>query len=185
MIKKPNPILFGRRTNEIRNKEKLTDFYPTPEHSVEEILEHIKLIEPILEPCNGLGNISKVVKKYYKDIKTFDINKEAIADEYLDFLEYNGDKFNTIITNPPFKYNYNGEFIKKSLDCINDNGIIVMLLKLVYLESNKRFEFFKEFPPKFIYVHSKRLNFYGGTGICYAWFVWQKGYKGDTILKII
>jgi len=23
----------------------------------------------------------------------------------------------------------------------------------------------------------------GGGAIAYAWFVWEKGYKGDTVLK--
>lgn len=25
----------------------------------------------------------------------------------------------------------------------------------------------------------------GGSAVSYAWFVWQKGYKGDTIIKWI
>jgi len=23
----------------------------------------------------------------------------------------------------------------------------------------------------------------GGSAVAYAWFVWQKGYKGDTVIK--
>lgn len=22
-----------------------------------------------------------------------------------------------------------------------------------------------------------------GSAVCYAWFVWEKGYKGDTIVR--
>ena len=25
----------------------------------------------------------------------------------------------------------------------------------------------------------------GGSAVAYAWYVWQKGYKGDTIVKWI
>jgi len=25
----------------------------------------------------------------------------------------------------------------------------------------------------------------GGSAVAYAWFIWEKGYKGDTIVKWI
>jgi len=179
------PLAFGTRTNDSK-----FDFYPTPEYSTEKILSKIKLIEPILEPANGLGSITKVVKKYYQNITTFDINLEAQADKYLDFFNYNDEKFNTIITNPPFKYNHKCEFIKKALESVNENGLVIMFLKLTYLESRRRKEFLTNNPPKHIFVHSERvclLDGYGGKGggVVYAWFVWEKGYKGKSMLELI
>ncbi len=47
--------------------------------------------------------------------------------------------------------------------------------------------------PKTVYVSSSRLNcakdgnfdLYTSSAIAYAWFVWEKGYQGDTIVKWI
>jgi len=50
---------------------------------------------------------------------------------------------------------------------------------------------FQKHPPKFIYVHSKRIQIWknneqgGGNALCYAWFVWEKGFTSDTILRWI
>lgn len=64
------------------------------------------------------------------------------------------------------------------------------------LEGQKRKKFFEENPPKTVYVSSSRLQCakngdfekYGKgvrTAIAYAWFVWEKGYRGETIVKWI
>jgi len=58
-----------------------------------------------------------------------------------------------------------------------------MLLKLNFLESVGRYEFFQRTPLRTVYVFSKRLSFdkgdvkSGGNGLlAYAWFVWEHGY---------
>ena len=53
---------------------------------------------------------------------------------------------------------------------------------------------FLKYPPKKIYVSSSRLlcakngDFEGmrkggGSAVAYAWFIWEKGYDGDTIVR--
>lgn len=71
-----------------------------------------------------------------------------------------------------------------------------MFLKLQFLEGKKRESFFLDNPPKTIYVSSSRLlcaknaDFQrmkdgGGSAVAYAWYVWEKGYKGNTVVKWI
>lgn len=60
-----------------------------------------------------------------------------------------------------------------------------------YLSGQKRGEIFKKYPPKIIYVASKRFvcskngDFTHNKAalIDYAWFIWEKGFKGNTIIK--
>lgn len=69
-----------------------------------------------------------------------------------------------------------------------------MLLRIQFLESMQRYEkIFKDNPPCRIYVFTKRLNcskngefdkFKDGA-ICYAWFVWVKGFKGKPTIEWI
>lgn len=48
------------------------------------------------------------------------------------------------------------------------------------------------YPVKYVYVFRKRINSYknddrscGGSAVCYCWYIWEKGYSGDTIVKWI
>jgi len=65
-----------------------------------------------------------------------------------------------------------------------------MFLKIQFLEGKQRKEFFKKYPPKTIWVSSSRIKC-GMNGefsdkssmMALAWYVWEKGYKGDTVVK--
>ena len=100
-----------------------------------------------------------------------------------------------ILTNPPYKYAL--DFIKHSLDILPDNGLCVMFLKTQFLECQRRYdELFSKNPPMFMFQFIKRVlcaknaDFQrmidgGGSAVSFAWYVWKKGYKGDTIIKWI
>ncbi len=69
-----------------------------------------------------------------------------------------------------------------------------MLLKIQFLEGKERYKFFRKNPPKFVYVNSSRQNcarnadfktHIRNSAICYAWFVWQKGFSGEPIIRWI
>ena len=71
-----------------------------------------------------------------------------------------------------------------------------MFLKLQFLEGKERKRLFQQYPPKVVYVSSSRIlcakngefekmREGGGSAVAYAWYVWEKGYKGDTIVKWI
>ena len=68
-----------------------------------------------------------------------------------------------------------------------------MFLRLQFLEGKTRKEFFQNNPPKTIYVSSSRLKCakdakfeeMTGSAVAFAWFVWEKGYKGEPKVKWI
>lgn len=99
-----------------------------------------------------------------------------------------------IITNPPFKYAQ--QFIEHAMDINSDGNKVLMFLKVLFLEGKSRKEMFNKYPPKCIYVSSSRvlcaknadfegMKNGGGSAIAYAWYEFEKGYKGDTIIKWI
>lgn len=113
-----------------------------------------------------------------------------------DFLGLkNQEKFEgNIITNPP--YRYATEFIYKALSIIPNGYKVAMFLKVQFLEGKERKRLFTQFPPKCVYVSSSRIlcaknaefekmKAGGGSAVAYAWYVWEKGYKGETIIKWI
>lgn len=88
-----------------------------------------------------------------------------------------------IISNPP--YALSTEFVEHCLDISMDSVKVAMLLKIQFLETQKRFELFQKYPPKKIYVFVNRINcgkngVFGSdsSAVCYAWFVWERGYNG-------
>ena len=70
---------------------------------------------------------------------------------------------------------------------------VILLLNIFYLSSAKRKEMLQSTPLKYVYIHSDRLTMYpynkpkpknGGTKM-FAWFVWDKSYNGEPIIRWI
>lgn len=176
------------------SERQIDDFYATPEQTTRKLLDKIELKGSILECACGQGHISKVLKEYYPENKIIstDIVDRGYADEIKDFLKDEFDNVDTVITNPPFKYAK--EFVEKGLEVANDK--VIMLLKIQFLESKSRKEFLENSPLKYIYVFSERqstmkdgmpLNPLTGkkwsSAFLLAWFIWEKGYEGEPIVR--
>lgn len=174
-------------SNHSEDKRADKDYYCTPPNVVEELLKREIFNSYILEPAVGGGHIAKVLKSYGYKVQGMDIvdrgYKETIIKDFLsstkDDLKFSPD----IITNPP--YSKAAEFVKHALDISMDSTKVAMLLKIQFLESKKRYELFKKYPPKRIYVFVSRINcgkngVFGkeSSAVCYAWFIWEKGYGG-------
>ena len=182
-----------------RAKRNPYDFYATPEDVVQNVLNHFDLTKygnEILEPSAGNGNICKIVKAMYpnKNLTGLEIREEeqdnlnAICDQVMcgDYLKLNSSKkYDIIIGNPPFSLAK--EFVEKSLDLLNENGVLIFLLRTAFLESKKRFDFWQSNPVTGLYVLSKRPSFLSGGGTdatSYSWFVWDKSTNKQFIQVI-
>ena len=150
-----------------------------------------------LEPCAGEGHLSKRIIELRPDatVDSIDIEDRGLDGVIVaDFLEYNTNKrYDYLITNPP--YSLGKEFVEKGLTLLKDNGKMAMFMKIQFLEGEKRKELYKQNPPKYVYVFTKRMGtFRNGskvdekgkpwaTTVCYAWFVWEKGYTGEPVVR--
>ena len=171
------------------------DYYATEPKAMEVLLEVEKFNKDIWECAAGELHLVNVLREHDYNVRYSDIINRTDEDmEIIDFLTYSGTWNGNIITNPPYKYAQ--EFIEKSLEIIPKGNKVAMFLKIQFLEGKKRKELFQKYPPKVIYVSSSRLlcakngEFEkmiqgGGSAVAYAWFVWEKGYKGDTVIKWI
>ena len=81
-----------------------------------------------------------------------------------------GGDVDLIFTNPPFSLAQ--EFIEHSMMFA---PTVIMLLRINFLGSQKRYDFWQQFPPDGLCILSKRPSFTGtGTdSIDYAWFIWS------------
>ena len=166
------------------------DFYATEPKAVELLLDEEQFQKDILEPCCGLNHITDVLKSRGYQVTTSDLIDRGVGAEVKDFFEYES-WYGDIVTNPP--YSQAVDFVEHSLKIIEEGSRVAMFLKIQFLEGKKRKEFFKKYPPKYIYVASSRLRCakngefdkYGSSAVCYAWFVWEKGFKGRPQIEWI
>lgn len=177
-------------SNHSNQEREVNDYYATDPSAIDDLLKVESFNKNIWECACGEGHLSKKLKEYEYKVYSTDLIDRGYQDELVDFLcskkVFDGD----IITNPPYKYC--SEFILKALDSIPVGNKIAMFLKLTTLEGQKRYEeIYSKYPPKTIYVYSKRKNcakngiFKGTSAVCYAWFVWEKGFIGCSQLKWI
>lgn len=167
------------------------DFYATEPKATELLLEKETFNQNVLEPCAGMGHIRDVLVSHGYDVTATDLIYRGVdnikQEDVFNIKEFNGD----IITNPPYKIAL--PILKHCLDIIPDGNKVAMFLKVLFLEGKERKRFFEENPPRYIYIASGRLNCakngdfekYTSSAVAYAWFVFEKGYKGDTIVKWI
>jgi hypothetical protein len=170
------------------------DYYATEPRAIELLLEVEEFSDHIWECACGEGHLSKVLVERGYNVRSTDLIDRRYGEGGVDFLAQSEPFDGDIITNPPYKYA--SEFVYKALDLIPEGRKVAMFLKLQFLEGKKRKELFLKHPPKVIYVSSSRLlcakngefeqmRAGGGSAVAYAWFVWVKGFKGDTIVKWI
>ena len=170
------------------------DYYATPPESTQALLNVLELNGSTLEPACGEGHISEVLKSNYpnSEVVSTDLIDRGYGSGGINFLEHTYDRtFTNVITNPPFKHMR--EFVEKSLEISTDK--VIMFGKIQFLEGQRRKEFLENSPLKYVYVFSERQNpMRNGSPVdengkkwsstmCFAWYVWEKGYEGEPIVR--
>lgn len=181
---------MGEDSSTKRKKE--GNFYETPKWAVEALIKRESFEGIILEPCSGKGAISKVLESYGYEVVSSDKSKDKsiYGENGKDALSLCS-IYDNIVTNPPYDRNELNELIQK-FQLIYKRKL-ALLLRLSFLESEGRREFFSSFPLKVVYVFSSRVTMHpeneespqnSGT-VAYAWFVWEKGFLGKTTIQWI
>lgn len=200
-------------SNHSDNEREENDYYATDPRALELLLEKEKFNDVIWEPAAGGHHLANVLMNNNYNVITSDIKCYDIQPNFIfNFLDANRELYeeicstystsNTlaktdILTNPPYKLAL--PFVKKALEIIDDGCHVIMFLRLAFLEGIERYFFFQENPPKKIYVLSNRFpcakngKFYEtdkngnekkiGSAIAYAWFIWEKGFKGKPTIE--
>ena len=182
-------------SNHTTSQREADDYYATDPRAIDLLLDVENFHPDIWECAAGENHMADRLKRHGFNVRTSDIVPRTPGTEVLDFLSpdisaWHGD----IITNPPYKHAL--RFITQALSIIPDGRKVAMFLKLQFMEGKARKHLFTTCPPKTIYVSSSRImcakngDFQGmqaggGSAVAYAWYVWQRGYVGNTMVRWI
>ena len=181
-------------SNHTEDEREQHDYYATDPIAIDILINdgESEINHNVWECACGEGHLAKRLSDYGYNVTATDLIDRGFGTGDVNFLEtntiFNGD----IVTNPPYKYAV--KFIEHALDIIPTGNKVFMFLKLQFLEGKSRKELFKKYPPKCIYVSSSRIlcakngdfegmKKSGGSAVAYAWYEWEKGYTGDTVIK--
>lgn len=167
----------------------VNDFYATSPIALEKLLEK-ETFENVWECACGQGHLSEVLKAKGIHGKSSDLIDRRYG-EVLDFLSYGDEWDGDIITNPP--YSQATQFVYWALELVKTGRKVAMIFPQRYLSSKERYKLFIIHPPKVVYAFSGRVSCamngdftaHSNSAVDYLWIIWEKGFKGDTILKWI
>ena len=181
-------IVWANRSDWSDRQEE--DFYATDPRAISDLAKFIDIKWVVWENACWDWNLSKELEKLiWVKVLSSDLIDRWYWRWWVNFLEkdfwiYQCD---WIITNPPYKHWK--QWIEKSLKIAPN---VAMLMKLVFLESADRYEFFKTSWLKQVLVYSKRLWVYkdniktkNSWLVAYAWFIFDREYKWKPTIDFI
>lgn len=179
-------------SNHTDKEREENDYYATESKAAELLLNLETFSKNIWECACGGGDLSEVFVSQGYNVLSTDLIDRGYGQGGVDFLSYDKEFDGDIITNPPYKYA--AQFVEKAIETVTDGHKVAMFLKLQFLEGKARGELFAKYPPKTIYVARGRLlcakngkfdemKAGGGSAVAYAWYIWEKGYTGETVVK--
>jgi hypothetical protein len=174
-------------TDKIREEN---DLYCTDPIAIDILLGVETFSQKIWEPACGYLHLSNRLEHFGFDVTSTDLIDRGYGTGGVDFLKCETKFDGDIITNPPYKFST--EFVEKGIELTNNK--LALFLKVQFLEGKARKKLFEKYPPKVIYVSSSRImcakngDFEGmtkggGSVVAFSWWVWVRGYKGETTVK--
>jgi len=189
-------------------KRRPNDFYPTAEVDVRRGLDFLwdtlacsnpdrgrpnsAWSPTVLDPGAGAGVWGRVLREFccprlVIGVELRDVARPPEYDQWAvgNFLGRHGPlasyRFDLVIGNPPYR---DGEgFCRRSLELLDEGGHLLFLLRLTFLESQKRGEgLFKEHPPLRVGFCKRRPSFSGDgrtSPDAYCYLIWRKGFVGE------
>lgn len=165
------------------------DLYQTPPEAVRSLLRVETLPHRIWEPACGPGAIVRELRAAGHTVFASDLidyrseHQDWTGWDFLLPAPEQPDGIQAIVTNPPFKLAQ--EFVARALEMA---PLVVMLLRLAFLESERRTQILENGMLARVHVYRNRLPMMHRDGwsgskihnsaVAFAWFVWDRRHSG-------
>jgi len=171
--------------------ERGDDCYDSPPVAVYALLKVERLPQRIWEPACGKGNIVLPLRAAGHNVVATDLNDRGCPDSLngVDFLLPCRRISDAVITNPPFALAE--KFVATALERA---PLVIMLLRLAFMESERRSYLLDTGKLARVHVFARRLPMMHRAGwqgprassaMALAWFVWDRHHKGAATIDRI
>lgn len=178
-------------SNHTDKEREVNDYYATDPKAVDALVGAYELPKKIWEPACGAGHLVGRLLELGYDVEATDLIDRGCGEGGVNFLcEMDAHDCDCILTNPPYKYAT--EFVVRALELLPEGGVCAMFVKTTFLESEKRWNaIWSKNPPRYVFQFIKRIlcamngdfDAYTSSAASYCWMVWEKGWKGDTVIR--
>lgn len=183
-----DPLNTLGASNHSAKERAKNDYYSTDPRSTRAMLAQVTFDGEIWEPTAGRHKmVNELIAAGYA-VKATDLVDYGFGDEQVDFLKYEGTYAGNFCFNPPYQYAM--EFVEKGLELLQPGKKMVVYLRTLFLEGQKRYErIFKQKHLKEVLVFSARQvcskvdDYSEGSAVSYSFFVFEKDFIGDPIIK--
>jgi len=187
------PLSLHDQPGQAALKLRKNDLYETPEAAVEALLRVETLPHHIWEPACGPGAIVRVLRRHGHTVWATDLVDYGCpqSESRVDFLLEWQSRLDVeaIVTNPPFKLAE--PFVEHALTMV---PLVIMLLRLAFLESERRSGILESGRLARVHVFRNRLPMMHrdnyrhaprpiSSAIPFAWFVWDRNHHGPAELR--
>ena len=189
-------VMWKFDTAKHRALAKKSECFETEDWAIEAILDVEILTQLVVDPCCGQGQMADAAAARGHSIVAFDKydwGNPASGLGLVDFLKMDAAmdffiKPFTVFMNPPFSLA--GQFVERAKEL--GARKIVCFQRFAWWEGQRREAFWTVNPPNRIYVCAKRASCWridippekrtSGTNTAHAWFVWEAGHPGGTLV---
>jgi hypothetical protein len=168
------------------------DFYSTPAEVTQALLraeqDRLKSFDPIWEPAAGDGAMVTVLRRTHRVVASDIADRGCPYVRVQSFFNYTRPAARAIITNPPFsEVNWRdgkAKWITHALTVL-EVEYMALLLPWTWPAASGLSEVWDQYPPATVYLLTWKIDFtgQGAPPQNNAWFVWDRGHRGETILR--
>lgn len=186
-------------SNHTDEERETDDFYATSPKAIDILCDYPHILVPhgVWEPSCGSGCLSKRLEERGHYVVSTDLVDRGYGTGGVNFFDQKQmpDGTTAIVTNPPYKFAT--EYVLHALRLLPKDGMLALFLKTTFAEGKERYyKIFGPQRPQYVLQCTERIlcaknaefdymEAHGGSAVSYAWWVWRKGYKGDTTLDWI
>lgn len=196
--KKSKPVsvrlLDGSYTKADALEREENEFYPTPLEPIRAVitaeLDRLRQFDCIWGPACGTGVIGRELQANGLITYDSDLIDRGCGAKIKSFYDFDEAPAKAILENPPFAEcgwgNGRARWLYHALETLNVE-YMALLLNWTFPGAGGLASFWAKYPPARVYLMRWKIDFtgQGAPPMLNAWFVWDKAYQGETVLRML
>lgn len=190
----PTRLLDGSYTKIDALEREENEFYPTPTEPIRSVIhaeiDRLRDFPLIWGPACGTGVIGAELRANGLNTYDSDLIDRGCGAEIRDFYDFKVPRANAILENPPFAEcgwgNGKARWLYHALETL-DVEYMGLLMNWGFPGAGGLAPFWAKYPPARVYLMRWKIDFtgQGAPPMLNGWFIWDKKWKGETVLRML